>query len=478
MIQQGLHNVHFNEYDVLLSYPDWKKPNTMEILSESGETVYKTSGRSVAIVEDEQTDRDAELQWFAFSGDGVVEGDVVYVNGASDEDFEHLKELGIELEGKIFLARQTGVFRGNIARRAIQNGAKGCLIYSDPKQVASWGTAPNQTYQNTDKMPANAVQRGTLLMGIGDPRTPAFPSIKGLYKEKDVEELLDEGRLPSIPILPIPYNEAQRIFENMLGDEVVQGFRGLLDVTYRYGPGLIKNQKIRMTVHAENKERTIQNVLGYIEGREEADKLVIIGNHYDAWTYGAVDPNSGTSALLEVSRALKAYQNETGWAPARSILFAHWDTEEYGLMGSTEFAEEFRTQLMSRAVALINMDLIGGNQSVHASASPSIVNVLREVAGDVRHPNEFELLNGRSTILEAWKHYIPRQKNNRTTPYCNLPLGGSDQTAFFDYLGVPVIFFMAASLDAYPTYPLYHTIYETPYLIEKIMDPEFKVCKR
>lgn len=213
-------------------------------------------------------------------------------------------------------------------------------------------------------MPPNAVQRGTLLIGFGDPRTPAFPSIKGLHREKTEEQLFEEKRVPTIPVLPIPYNDAQLLFKNMKGEAVIPEWEGKLPVTYRYGPGLINNQKVRVTVHAKNEERTIRNVLGYIKGNVEPEKLVILSNHYDAWTYGSVDPNSGTSALLETSRAMKAYSNSTGWRPARTILFAHWDSEEYGLMGSTEFAEEFREQLMNRAVVILNMDAVAGNRTL------------------------------------------------------------------------------------------------------------------
>ncbi|EGT42761.1 hypothetical protein CAEBREN_28691 [Caenorhabditis brenneri] len=475
MINQGLEGVHFNAYNVLLSYPNWTSPNHVEIIGDDGTVVHRTTGRSISIIEDEQNDPYSEIQWLAYSAAGTVEGDVVYVNGATPKDIEHLESMGIELKDKIFLARYTLNFRGNIAKMAVKKGAKGCLIFSDPMQVAKLGTGPNETYKNTDKMPPHAVQRGTVYVGFGDPRTPAFPSIGDLYKEKTEEKLLAEKMIPTIPMLPIPYSEARVILENMNGNVVIPAFQGTLDVTYRYGPGLINNQTLRMIVHARNEERKIQNVLGYIRGNKEPEKFVLVSNHYDSWTYGAVDPNSGTTTLLEVSRAMKEYQNSTGWAPARSILFAHWDAEEYGLIGSTEFAEEYRTQLMRRAVAVINMDLIGGNQTLLGITNPTVANVLREAAMSVEHPNPVEINEGRTTIYDAWKHYDPSRNNRSTHPYQRIPAGGSDHLPFFDYLGVPVIFFITNALDGAPTYPLYHTIYETPYLIEKILDPEFKV---
>uniref|UniRef100_A0A1I7T988 Peptidase_M28 domain-containing protein n=1 Tax=Caenorhabditis tropicalis TaxID=1561998 RepID=A0A1I7T988_9PELO len=477
MISQGLENVHFNEYNVLLSYPNWTTPNHVEILGEDMKTVHKTTGRSISIIKEEQNDPFSEIQWLAYSAAGVVEGEIVYVNRGTPKDIEHLESMGIDLKDKILLARYSSNFRGNIAKMAVKKGAKGCLIYSDPMQVASMGTLPNQTYGFTDKMPSHAVQRGTVFIGFGDPRTPAFPSIGDLYKEKTEQELLDEKKIPTIPMLPIPYADAKIIFEHMKGDEVIADFKGRMNVTYRYGPGLIKNQKLRMTVHAKNEERKIQNILGYIRGNEEPEKFVLVSNHYDAWTYGAVDPNSGTTTLLEVSRALKAYQNSTGWTPARSILFAHWDAEEYGLIGSTEFSEEYRVQLMRRAVAVVNMDLIGGNQSLIGIANPTVLNVLREASMKVEHPNPSEVENGRSTMYESWKYFEPSRNNRSTHPYSRIPAGGSDHLSFFDYLGIPIVFFVTSSLDAPPTYPLYHTIYETPYLIEKILDPEFKMHK-
>ncbi|CAI2356612.1 unnamed protein product [Caenorhabditis sp. 36 PRJEB53466] len=477
MKNQGLEDVHFNEYNVLLSYPNWTTPNHVEIISEDGKTVYKTAGRSPAVVKEEQNDPTAEIQWFAYSANGVAEGDLVYVNKGTSKDVEHLESKGIDLKGKIILVRYSGSFRGNIAQMAVKKGAIGCLIYSDPMQVANLGTGPNQTFGSTDKMPPHAVQRGTLFVGLGDPRTPAFPSIAKLYKERTEEDLYAEEAIPTIPILPIPYSDAQVLFENLKGDSVIPEFEGSLNVTYRYGPGLISNQKLRLTVHARNEERKIQNVLGFIKGSEEPEKFVLLSNHYDAWTYGAIDPNSGTSVLLEVSRALKAHQNATGWTPARSILFAHWDGEEYGLIGSTEFAEEFRVQLMRRAVAVVNMDLIGGNQTLLALANPTISNVLREAAASVVQPNEDEQKLGRTTLYDSWKHFAPSQTNRSSHPYQRIPAGGSDHMPFFDYLGIPIIMFITSSLDAPPTYPLYHTIYETPYLIEKILDPQFKMHK-
>lgn len=144
MISQGLESVHFNEYDVLLSYPNWKTPNSVEILGADESTVFKTRGRSDVIIEQEQTDPEVELHWFAYSANGTVKGDIVYVNGASEEDFQHLIKLGIELKGKIFLARYGNVFRGNIAQRAMDYGGIGCIVYSDPMQVASQGTGPSE----------------------------------------------------------------------------------------------------------------------------------------------------------------------------------------------------------------------------------------------------------------------------------------------------------------------------------------------
>uniref|UniRef100_A0A8R1DSC0 Uncharacterized protein n=1 Tax=Caenorhabditis japonica TaxID=281687 RepID=A0A8R1DSC0_CAEJA len=460
-------DVHFNEYNVLLAYPNWTNPNTVEIFGEDGRTVYKTTGRSPAIVKDEQDDPTGEIQWFAYSANGVVEGDIVYLNEASVADIVH---------DKIWLVRHSGAFRGNIAATAVKKEAKGLLMYSDPVQVASFGTRENETYSSTDKMPPHAVQRGGVYIGMGDPRTPAFPAIGELYKERTEEDLYAEKAIPTIPILPLPYSDVQILFENMKGGDVIARFKGNL-TTYRYGPGLINNQKLRMTVHARNEQRKIQNVLGFIRGSQEPEKYVIVSNHYDAWVYGALDPNSGTASLLEISRALKQYQKRTNWAPARSILFAHWDAEEYGLIGSTEFAEEYREQLMRRAVGIVNMDFMGGNQTIIAIANPTVVNTIRKAAANTEHPNEEERREGRTTLYDSWKHFYPSKTNRSSQPYTRLPAGGSDHMPFFNYLGIPVVFFVSNSLDAPPTYPLYHTIYETPFLVENILDPQFKMHK-
>ncbi|EGT30354.1 hypothetical protein CAEBREN_07135 [Caenorhabditis brenneri] len=466
-IEYGLENVHFNEYDVLLSYPDWKRPNHIEILDSNGTVIHKSTGRSKPLTK-EETDEETELQWLAYSAEGAVQGDVVYINKATPEDIAH---------GKIVIARYSHSFRGNIAKAAVQAGAIGCLIYSDPQQVAILGTGPEATYGKTDKMPPDAVQRGTIYIGVGDPRTPAFPSIKGLYKEKTEEDLLNEKAIPTIPVLPIPYSEAKIIFERMNGKPVIPGFQGGLNVTYKYGPGFTNNQKLKLSVCSKKEERKIQNVLGFIRGKEEPDRYVLATNHYDAWTYGAVDPNSGTATLMEVSRAMMEYMNKTGYRPAKSILFGHWDAEEFGLVGSGEFAEEYREQLMSRAIGVVNMDLIGGNQTLLGITNPTVANVLRSAARKVEHPNPSEVQEGRKTMYDSWKFYSPSKNNRSNEPWQMIPAGGSDHLPFYNYLGIPIIFFVTRSLDTFPSYPLYHTMHETPHLMENILDADFKMHK-
>ncbi|KAK6020235.1 peptidase, M28 family, partial [Ostertagia ostertagi] len=181
----------------------------------------------------------------------------------------------------------------------------------------------------------------------------------------------------------------------------------------------------------------IRNVIGYIHGNEEPDRYVILGNHYDAWTYGALDPNSGTSILAEVARAMMQVVNETGWRPARSLMFAAWDAEEYGLLGSTEFVEDFTELLTRRAVAYLNMDCLQGNQTIFVESVPSLQDQAIQAAKHIKNPRQDEKDVNGTTVFDAWLHYM-KDTRNPGLPRIPTPSGGSDQKSFMEYLGKQV----------------------------------------
>ncbi|KAL6736581.1 hypothetical protein Aduo_006914 [Ancylostoma duodenale] len=466
----GLENVHKVEYDVLLSYPpDATNPNYMSIEDSTGKVIYKSEGVSPAVVVNEQSDKDAAVQWLAFSANGNVVGDVVYCGHATDREFQWLQTVGISVKGKIALIRYGGTFRGDKVALAQKHGAIAAILYSDPAEVAPNGIQKDDVYPNTVYMPAHAVQRGTLYLGNGDVLSPLYPSKPNLWKSGSVEEARQRGDLPSIPVIPISYSSAMELFSRLDGLAAPLFMQGGLNITYNTGPLLKGNLKTRVTVNGHFEERKIQNVIGYVTGAEEPERYVILGNHYDAWTYGAMDPNAGTAVLAEVARATVQVMNETSWRPARSIMFAAWDAEEYGLVGSTEFVEEFAEILTRRAVAYLNMDCLKGNETIYVQSSPSLQDQAVLAAKNVRNPRKDEIAANRTTVFDTWLSLM-KDFEYPGVPYIPIPMGGSDQKTFLDYLGIPSVNFAWIDMDKHYTYPLYHTLYETEFTSEHLMD--------
>ncbi|VDL82262.1 unnamed protein product [Nippostrongylus brasiliensis] len=399
------------------------------------------------------------------------------------------------------------MFRGNKVANAEKYGAIGAILFSDPAEVAPNGTRNEDVYPNTVYMPPHGVQRGTLKNGDGDPLTPLYPSIPALWHSGSIEKVSllfmhcfrcifiqsecmyfqsrADGELPSIPVIPLSYSFAWELLSRMKGPAAPATWRGALNVTYNLGPGLNNNLKTTITVNGglEVKDipkiryispigfRRIMNVVGYLTGSEEPDRYVILGNHYDAWTYGAQDPNSGTAALTEVIRATMQVVNETSWRPARTLMFAAWDAEEYGLIGSTEFVEEFSELLSRRTVAYINMDLIKGNQTIEVRSVPSLEDQVVQASMKVQNPRKDQYETMGPTVYDAWIHYS-HDPTAAGLPLISVPDGGSDQKAFMEYLGVPVVDFSYVDADKHDTYPLYHTLYETPFTNEHLLDTD------
>uniref|UniRef100_A0A914QB99 Glutamate carboxypeptidase II n=1 Tax=Panagrolaimus davidi TaxID=227884 RepID=A0A914QB99_9BILA len=472
--KNGLENVHFVEYEVLLSYPDFDNPNHISIVNRDGKILYKSNGTSPVIFPKEQGAPNAGIQWVAYSAPGENEGEIVYCHYGRKEDFEKLKKLGIKVAGNIAMIRYSHGFRGDKVGFAQKFGAIGVILFSDPAEVAQEGTDKAHVYPNAEWMPKGGVQRGSVLHQFGDPLTPLTPAKPDLYKSRTIEEAKAAGILPKIPVLPLSYKDAYEILVRLSGNLVPFEWQGGLNFTYHLGPGFHESgTKVKLSVKAKYEKREIRNIVGYIYGKEEPDKYVILGNHYDAWVYGSIDPNSGTSTLAEVARAMTQTMNETGWRPSRTIMFCNWDAEEYGLIGSTEFVEEFEKQLNERAVVYLNVDLISANNSFDAATIPSLYHVVVDVAKRIPNPLESEIIKGRKTIYDTWIKTFPSNfPSHPEFPQMNIPAGGSDHTAFLNFVGIPVVDFRYhnASWSHGYEYPLYHSLYETKFLNEHIFD--------
>jgi N-acetylated-alpha-linked acidic dipeptidase len=444
----------------------------------------------------------------AFNGYGVSGwefGQVLYANYGRPDDYAALEKMGIDIKDKIVLVRYGELFRGLKVYNAQKRGAKGILIFSDPGDD---GYAKGDTYPDGRFRPASAIQRGSvqfLSHGPGDPSTPFGPSTHGAKRlpmvlgantfapfpgnlkleewEKQTGLKLQEY-FATIPSLPISYGTAQEILKILAGPSVPTGWQGGLPLPYHVGPG---PAEVEMRVGMDYQLRKIWNVIATIPGTEEPDRWVMIGNHRDAWVYGAVDPGSGTAATMETCRALGAAV-KNGWKPRRTLMYASWDAEEYGLVGSTEWAEANADELKKKAVLMLNVDSAVSGHEVGFSGVPSLRDFVLEAAGSITDVRTGRNLRdswteerrkawaGQSPLVlddPAWDanghdSSTPHHSSKAFSPQMNSLGSGSDYTAFVDHLGIP-----AVDSGMRGGYGVYHSIYDDFNWMEKFGDPEF-----
>ncbi len=401
-----------------------------------------------------------------YGASGTAEGEVVYVNYGSPADFERLSRMGISVAGRITLVRYGGAFRGLKVKESQDRGAVGVLIYSDP---ADDGYMQGDVYPDGPMRPPSAIQRGSVLFLShlpGDPSTPTGPSIPGTPRVAR-EQMTN---VPRIPSLPISYAEAEKILRRLGGPRVPDGWQGGLPFSYHVGPG---SAAVAMDVQMDEGIKPIYNVIARIPGTVEPEKLVILGNHRDAWTHGAVDPNSGTAAMLEMARGLGAAL-KSGWRPKRTILIASWDAEEYGLVGSTEWAEHHAADLQKNAVAYLNCDVAVTGPNLGMGGVPSLLALAQQAARDVADPTRGGSVGAawESRERSAWAQRTPVDLDGADAAFAPrlAALGsGSDYTVFLDHLGVPSLDFGFGG-----SYGVYHSVYDNYRWMEKYGDPGFQ----
>jgi N-acetylated-alpha-linked acidic dipeptidase len=388
--------------------------------------------------------------WNAYSGSGDVTADVVYVNYGRKEDFEELKRLGVSVEGRIVLARYGGNFRGYKVLFAEQHGAAGVIMFNDP---GTGGAAP---YPQGPGMSEGTIQRGSVLTlpWTGDPLTPFVPALP-LDGPVQVQRLQpDSVGFHTIPVLPIGFGAAREILSRMTGVAAPAAWRSGIDVEHRLSGGTAL--RVRVNVQQRLDYTRAVNVIGTVRGRELPDEWVILGAHYDPWGFGAHDPNGGTAALLTLADALGRLAQQ-GCAPRRSIMIAHWDAEEYGIIGSTEWVEHHRDALGRNAVAYINADASVSGPNFGASASPSLKQPIIDAARTVPYP-------GGGTVYDHWL----RSARGAPEPSLGNLGGGSDHVAFYTHVGVP-----SAGLSFGGSNGIYHSNYDTFRFFERFSDPDF-----
>ena len=391
--------------------------------------------------------------WNAFSGSGDVTGEVVYANFGRREDYRALDSMGISLAGKVVIARYGGNFRGYKVKFAEERDAAGVILFNDP------GSSELAAYPEGPMMNGQTIQRGSVLTlpWTGDPLTPFVPALP-VDGDRQVERL-DPSEVPlhTIPVLPIGYEAASEILSRMTGAEAPADWDAGVELDYRLtgGPDLT----VRVRVNQPKGLVRATNVVGTIRGSEFPDEWFILGAHYDPWGFGAIDPNGGTAMLLTLAEALGELARDEECRPRRSIMIAHWDAEEYGIIGSTEWVEEFREDLEANAIAYINADgaVSGGNFG--ASSSPSLKSEILEATRAVTYP-------GTGEPLYDW--WMDRAPDGAKEPALGNLGGGSDHVGFYTHAGVP-----SGGLSSGNPGGVYHSNYDNFAWFERFGDSEF-----
>ncbi|HEY0796408.1 MAG TPA: M28 family metallopeptidase [Acidisarcina sp.] len=401
------------------------------------------------------------------SPSGDVTAEVVYANYGELADFKKLDDLHIDVRGKIVLVRYGKNFRGVKVYIAQQRGAVGVLIYSDP---ADDGYARGDKYPRGPYRPDTGVQRGSVQYMFkypGDATTPGVASTMDLPDSRRLSGAAITS-LPSIPSTPLSYHDAAPILEQLTGPDVPRDWQGALPFTYHVGPGGVR---VHMLLKQDYTLTTIWDVIGTIDGTIYPDEWVVAGNHRDAWVYGAVDPNSGTAAMLEAVHGIGVLLHQ-GWKPKRRIVFASWDAEEEGLIGSTEWVEAHENHLKN-AVAYFNTDVGVSGPNFNASAVPSLKNFVREVTKEVPSPKG-------GTVYSQWKASEAEEKmrpsgsirEKPAAPQNDVEVGdlgsGSDFTPFLQHAGVP-----STDMGSEGPYGVYHSVFDNYAWFIKNADPTF-----
>ncbi len=458
------------EYKVWMNYP---AEISVDLIAPAGAEMHGPTREHVDH-DPFQDDPRVVMPFSGMSPSGDAEADVVYANYGTPEDFEKLDKLKVDVRGKIVLVRYGQNFRGVKVFIAQERGAAGVILYSDP---ADDGWKRGDKYPEGPWRPDTGVQRGSvgyMFEFPGDPTTPGVASLPSLPESKRSSPH-QSAQMPKIPVTPLSYHDAWPILQNLGGPDSPREWQGALPFTYHVGPG---PAKLKMHLRQDYQFRTLWDVIGQVRGSELPEEWVVAGNHRDAWVYGAVDPNSGTSAMLEAVHGVGDLLR-SGWKPRRTLIFASWDGEEEGLMGSTEWVEQHEAELVN-AAAYFNLDVAISGSKFGASAVPSLKQFLRDITKVVPSPKG-------GTVYEAWQkaaqpddlsaqspgetltenHRLPAAPGKGDVPVGDLG-SGSDYTAFFQHSGVPSI-----DMGSSGSYGVYHSVFDNFAWFKKFADPEF-----
>ena len=457
------------EYRVWFNYPE---EISVEATLPSGVIMHGPSREQVE-GDPFQDDPRVKPPYNGMSPSGDVDAEVVYANYGSPEDFQKLAQMKIDVRGKIVLVRYGQNFRGVKVFVAQERGAAGVIMYSDP---ADDGWKRGDKYPAGPWRPDTAAQRGSvgyMFEFAGDPTSPGMAAVPSLIDDKRTPPD-QSAQLPKIPSNPLSYRDAWPILEHLGGPESPREWQGALPFTYHVGPGPVK---VRLHLKQDYQFRTIWDVIGRVPGSELPSEWVVCGNHRDAWVYGAVDPNSGTAAMLEAVHGMGELL-KSGWKPKRTLIFGSWDAEEEGLIGSTEWGEQHAEEL-KQAAAYFNMDVGVSGSKFGASSVPSLKQFLRDVTKAVPSPQG-------GTVYDAWhksnqpgnESFNPQETSSSTfrppaaQTHLDVPVGdlgsGSDYTVFLQHLGVP-----STDIGSTGAYGVYHSVFDNFAWFKKFGDPSF-----
>ncbi|MCF8475329.1 MAG: M28 family metallopeptidase [Emcibacter sp.] len=466
--ENGLDDVIIHRYDALISEPVHVK---VEMVAPYR---YVPSLKEAPYPEDPDTNNsDLRGAWLAFSASGKVTAPVIYANSGNPADYDHLREKGIDPRGKIVVVRYSDPYsyRGFKALTAEREGVAAMIIYSDP---AEDGYKKGKVFPEGPWGPESHLQRGSIAYDFivpGDPLTPGLPSVLDT-KRIPIEEAIS---IPKVIAVPMSYKDIKPILEKLGGPKAPESWQGGLPITYNLGGSeVILHMDVKMKEHI----KPHYVVEGRIYGSDYPDEWIVMGNHHDAWGFGGVDPVSGTSSMMEMTRNFGQMKKD-GWRPKRSLVFCSWDGEEFTLTGSTEWGEEFAEELKKKVVAYINVDSAVAGPNLKVEAVGSLAPMIVELTKNIRDPNGDSLYTAwrRSTEHELDSaEDIPQDANTgeiSDDALINTRIGsGSDHTVFLNFLGRPVI---EMYLDG--DYGVYHSIYDNHYWMNKIGDPGFKYHK-
>jgi N-acetylated-alpha-linked acidic dipeptidase len=436
------------EYRVYLPYPDSVRA---WILPGGAAPALALTLREPAVAADPTSLGPQVPPFNGYTGDGDVTAPVVYVNYGLIEDYKTLDSLGVSVKGRIAIARYGRSFRGIKAREAEKHGAVGLIIYSDPQDD---GYFRGDVYPAGPMRAPGGIQRGSIMNDNGDPTTPGYASLPGAHRVPE-----DSLAIPHIPVVPMGYGNAQRFLARLTGQSVPQGWQGALPFRYHVGPGPVRARLAVKTERGARAMHPIWDTFGMIRGERFPDEWVIVGGHRDAWDAGAADNISGTVTVLETARAFAELARK-GVRPARTLIFATWDAEEWGLIGSTEWVEEMEDTLRVHAVAYINEDDMASGLRFGGGGSPSMKSLIRSATRAVPDPA------GEGSVYDTWL----RQTRGDTTKLTLGNMGGgSDFAGFYHHLGIP-----AGEIGFGGPSGIYHSMYDSYHWMSTFGDPGYK----